>query len=322
VTHSFKLSRRIARLRAPAFVAAILTAAACNSSDSFNPDTSTPLTPPEAGLPDEGSPATADGPSLATSFAGGIPMGLFHLPNGDYGSRYNGGLRTASPSYLVSDLAAIKSRGGKVVLNLSGSQKYFLDSDGHFSLTKWKGRIDRFRNLNISSYISDGTIVGHYLIDEPYDAHNFGGEKVGGATLEAMAKYSKGIWPGMATIVRAEPYLIKWSGTYQYLDAAWAQYLYRKGNVSDYLAKNVSTAQDMGLALVVGLNIRDGGVNNATMTPTQVQTWGSTLLSSSYSCAFLSWRYGDSYTTTSGMKSAMDVLRDKAESRSARSCKG
>jgi hypothetical protein len=321
VTHSFKLSRRIARLRLPAFAAAILTIVACNTTDSLNPDTSSPaptVSDPEIGV--QADPV--DGTLLASiSYAGGIPIGLFHLPDGDFGSRYNGAMRTVSPSYLLSDLAAIKSRGGKVVLNLGGSQKYYKDADGHFSFTKWKARIDRFRNLSLSSYINDGTIVGHYLIDEPYDAANFAGRPVTGSTLEAMAKYSKGIWPGMTTIVRAEPYLIKWSGTYHYLDAAWAQYLYRKGSVSDYLSKNVSSAQSMGLQLVVGLNIPGGGVNNGTMTPTQVQSWGSTLLGSSYPCAFLSWKYGYSYLTTTSMKSAMDVLRKKAQSHVNKSCK-
>lgn len=305
-------------------LAALLSAVACNSTDSLDPESSTLPTPLDGDALDDGQDlAAVDDPSLASvSFAGGIPIGLFHLPNGEYGSRYNGALRTISPYYLLRDLAAIKARGGKVVLNLSGSQKYFKDADGHFSFTKWKGRIDRYRSVNFTSYINDGTIVGHYMIDEPYDKANFAGRAVGGSTLEAMAKYSKSIWPGMATIVRAEPYLIKWTGTYRYLDAAWAQYLYRKGNVSDYLAKNLTHAKNMGLGLVVGLNIRDGGVGNNTMTASQVQSWGSTLLGSSYVCAFLSWRYGDSYITTSSMRSAMDVLRRKAQSRSTKTCKG
>ncbi len=303
------------------FLTAILTAAACNSTDSLDPASTLP-TSSDADSQDE-DPVAATDPTVASiSFAGGIPMGLFHLPTSDYGSRYNGAIRVASTWNLKEDLAAIKARGGKIMLSLTGSQKYYLDASGHFSFTKWKARVDRFRNVNFSSYISDGTIVGHYLIDEPYDAHNFNGQPVGGSTLEAMAKYSKQIWPGMATIVRAEPYLIQWSGKYIYLDAAWAQYLYRKGSVNDYIAKNVSSAQKMGLALVVGLNIPHGGLNNGTMSASQVQSWGSTLLGSSYPCAFVSWQYGISALSTTGMKSAMDVLRKKAQSRSTKSCKG
>jgi hypothetical protein len=317
---SFKLSRRIARFRAPLFVAAILTFTGCNSTDSFNPDSSAQPTtlgqPTEAGVP-------VDGPSLATaSFAGGIPIGTFDLPTSYFGSRYNGAMRYIWPDFLVSNLASIKARGGKIVLMLAGPEKFYKDANGHFSFTKWKARVDLYRKVNFSSYVSDGTIVAHYLIDEPYDPFNWNGVPVPGATLEAMAKYSKSIWPSLATVVRAEPSLIKWSGTYQYLDAAWAQYLQRKGDVYTYLAKNVSDAQKMGLGLVVGLNLRDGGTNKANMTASQVQTWGSALLTSTYPCAFLSWDFNSTYLASGSMQNAMDVLRKKAQARSAKGCRG
>ena len=136
-----------------------------------------------------------------------------------------------------------------------------------------------------------------------------------------MARYSKSIWPSLKTVVRAEPYEIKWSGTYRYLDAAWAQYLSRKGNASDYLQKNVSAAKQMGLGLIVGLNLVGGGTPNGTwMTPSEVENWGSALLSSDYPCAFISWQYDGAYLSSSSMKSAMDRLRRLAQYRSSRSC--
>ena len=139
----------------------------------------------------------------------------------------------------MDNLATIKARGGKVMLMMAGSQKYYKNADGTFSLSKWKARVDRYRKVNFSQYINDGTIIGHYLIDEPYDPANWAGRPISGATLEEMAKYSKAIWPSLKTIVRAEPYLIKWSGTYRALDAAWAQYLWRKGDVKTYLNRNL-----------------------------------------------------------------------------------
>ena len=315
MTYTFKLARRIARLRAPLTAAFMLALVSCDdTNETLSPETNSD------------SPAATQIETIAAasvSYAGGIPMGLFHLPNSEFAGPYNGAMRVAGTSDLLSNLAAIKANGGKVILSLTGSQKYFLDADGHFSFTKWKGRVDRFRSVNFSSYINDGTIVGHYLIDEPYDGHNFGGQPVGGATLEAMAKYSKEIWPGMATIVRGEPYLIRWSGTYRYLDAAWAQYLWRKGDVNDYLRRNVSEAQAMGLGLVVGLNLQDGGNPNlSSMSASDVASWGSALLSSSYPCAFISWHWESDYLGTSSMRSAMNVLREKAQNRGARSCRG
>jgi hypothetical protein len=231
-------------------------------------------------------------------------------------------MRNIFPDALVSNLSEIRSRGGKVVLMMVGPQKYYKNADGTFSLSKWKARVDRFRRVNFSSFVSDGTVIGHYLIDEPYDPHNFGGRPIPGSTLEEMAKYSKQIWPNLKTIVRAEPYYIKWSGTYRYLDAAWAQYLYRKGDVTKYINNNVSTAKNMGLGLVVGLNVTRGGNPNGTwMSATEVERWGSTLLSSDYPCAFISWQWA-SGVNTSAMRDAMSTLRRKAQNRGSRSCSG
>jgi hypothetical protein len=333
MSYSFKLARRVARFRAPTLAALMVAFGACSSGNPLNPDSSASTDPEVTGQVlatadstqvDTLAMATPEGLSMASSFAGGIPMGAYALPTTWFGSRYNGGMRTLGPYELRSELAAIKSRGGKIVLMMAGSDWNYLDADGHFSLSMWKKRIDRFRGINFSSYVSDGTIIAHYLIDEPYDPTNYGGRVVPGSTLEEMAKYSKSIWPTMPTVVRAEPAQIKWSGTYQYLDAAWAQYLYRKGNVNDYISKNVADAQRMGLALIVGLNIKDGGNPNLThMSASEVQSWGSTLLNSTYPCAFISWTYRDmsSYLSTSSMKSAMDALRRKAENRSIRSCR-
>jgi hypothetical protein len=350
MTHSFKLSRRIARLRAPVAAALVLGFFGCNSDETSSPESvlppqaldSTSTASADTALADTTAVDTAafgsdhidlgdgsdsqmvpadDGSLASLSFSGGIPMGTFDLPTSYLGSRFNGAMRYIWPAYLNSNLSAIKSRGGKVVLMLAGPERFYKDGNGHFSFTKWKARIDKYRNVNFSSYVRDGTIVAHYLIDEPYDPANWNGRPVPGSTLEAMAKYSKQIWPSMATVVRAEPYLIKWSGRYQYLDAAWAQYLQRKGDVNTYIRRNVSEAQNMGLGLVVGLNLIDGGTNNRHMTASQAQSWGSALLNSSYPCAFLSWDYNSSLLGTSSMKDAMSALRRKAQSRSSRSCR-
>jgi len=138
-----------------------------------------------------------------------------------------------------------------------------------------------------------------------------------------MARYSKQIWPKLPTVVRTESsYLAKWSGTYRYLDAAWAQYVHRKGDVDVFLSRNVADAKRKGLALVVGLNILKGGPNSSAMTASQVKTWGSRMLSSSYPCAFISWKYDAAYLSSSSMKEAMSMLRSKAQNRSTRGCRG
>ena len=312
MTYTFKLSRRIARLRAPLVAALILALTACDNADSFSPDVPEP--PHQASASDTQLPAA--------SFAGGIPIGSSAQPNSEFGDRYNGALRNIYPEYLLRDLAAIKGRGGKVALMMAGPEWWYQDDDGHFSLSKWKARIDRYRSVDIDSYINDGTLIGHYLIDEPNDPANWNGRPIPGTTLEEMARYSKQKWPGLVTIVRTYPeYLERW-GPYEALDAAWAQYVHRRGDVGAYISQSVASAQRQGLGLVVGLNLLKGGPDNSRMTASQVSSWGSTLLSSTYPCAFISWKYDEAYLWSSGMKSAMDGLRGLAQNRSSRTCRG
>jgi hypothetical protein len=278
---------------------------------------------------------TTDGPAtpavetqaLAVSFAGGIPFGLYALPTELYGSIYNGALRNArsldTAGTFLSTLAAIKARGGKVVLQLTGNHDYYVDANRHFDFEKWKARVDDFRKYNFTSYITDGTIIAHFMIDEPNDPSNFGGVPVTGTTIEAMAKYSKSIWPTLPTVVRTEStYLLQWPG-YQYLDATWAQYIYRKGDVTTFINRNIADAKKLGLQLVTGLNIKKGGPNFKTMTPDEIKTWGSVLLTSSYPCAFISWSYEgrEAYFATTSVKNAMSFLRAKAQNHATKSCR-
>jgi hypothetical protein len=315
MTHTFEFARRAARLRALFLVALATVLGACNATDNLTSASDDPT------LVDPASTTSPTASFATMAYRGGIPMGLFALPTSQFGGRFNGAMRNIWPGYLQRELAAIRARGGKVVLMLAGNERYYKDAQGHFDFNKWKARINRFKGIDFSSYVRDGTVIGHYLIDEPYDPFNWHGRPVPGSTLEAMAKYSKQIWPQMATIVRAEPYLIKWSGRYQYLDAAWAQYLYVKGDAHSYIQRNVSEAQKMGLALIVGLNLRDGGrMRKTAMRPTDVVTWGTALLSSSYPCAFISWYYNPKFLTSS-MMSAMGVLSGRAQGRSMKSCR-
>jgi hypothetical protein len=58
------------------------------------------------------------------------------------------------------------------------------------------------------------------------------------------------------------------------------------------------------------------------MTASEVENWGSALLSSSYPCAFINWEYSSDYYSSSSIRSAMSALRRKAENRSTKSCRG
>ena len=312
MTHRFKLFRRIARLRVPAVAAIILAFTACDTTNSLNPESSAP---PESGIP------TPDAPSLATvSFAGGIPVGFFAMPYTVIGTRSNGTLRNIYPGNLLSELREIRNRGGKVVLNLAGAPPRYTDRNGNFSLSMWKASVDRFKGVNFSSYINDGTVVGNFLIDEPNDPNNWKNHRpVSVSTLEEMGAYSKNRWPGLRTIVRVRPDYL--GSTHRNIDVAWSQYHSRFGSPSNFIAHDVAIAKNKRVALITGFNILKGN-GGRMMTPTQVKSWGGALLNNSYPCAFISWKYNSSKLSGSAMQSALSYLRSKAQNRSTKNCRG
>jgi hypothetical protein len=273
--------------------------------------------------------ASAEGLSLS-AFRGGVAFGTSHLPKQLYGKVFNGSLGNISRGELMSYLTQARRTGTRVILSFSGNEANFKNSNRSFSLAKWKARVARYKGLNLSSYIKDGTIVGHYLMDEPHDPHNWGGRLVSRATVDAMAKYSKQLWPSLPTIVRSWPAYLK-GYRYRYLDAAWAQYSARFGNISSFTSKNVNEAKRANLKLVVGLNLLDGGDRSSgikgnlhgkyAMNGRQLRAWGAPLLSSSYACAFISWKYNSGYLNRSDVRSAMSYLASKARSSRAGSCR-
>jgi hypothetical protein len=262
------------------------------------------------------SPTTDDGLAAAKGPTGsqGIPFGMFAQPISLYGPTYSGGhLNPVRPESLLTRLAAIKAAKGRVVLALAGGPAGYTKPDGTFDFELWKSRVSRYTVVDFSSYISDSTILGNYVIDEPNCASCWGGQPIPQGMVEAMAQYSKSLWPNMKTMARVDPtWLAAFSGEYVYLDAGWAQYVMRKGDVNTFLSQNVAAAQSKGLGLVVGLNLLGGGLNNARLNSNQLKDFGSILLGSSKACAFISWQYNADYLALPDIQSAMALLSKKA----------
>jgi hypothetical protein len=308
MTHTRNQAGRTSRPRAPLLALLLFAYTGCDSTDRLASNTS-----------NDASDATV---TFSSTRLSGIPFGASALPLSMYGSTYTGGLMNPEqPEYLLSRLAVVGGAGARVVLALAGAPPRYTNADGTFNFELWKARVDRYSGIDFSSYISDGTVIGHYLIDQPNCSTCWGGQAIPPGMVEAMAQYSKSIWPTMTTIARAEPIWLKgYSGQYVYLDAGWAQYVVRKGDVNTYLADNVAAAQSEGLGLIVGLNLLKGDLNLSSLTASQVKTFGSVLLSSSYVCAFISWQYDGDYFSRSDIKSALEFLSRKAKRHATSSC--
>jgi hypothetical protein len=313
---------------------------AASPPDSTDPDTT--LTPPSVPVDtvpvdtvpaDTASPPPIDtvppaGPPIVPVHSG-IPFGPFHLPATLYSPDFNGAYHSPWMGPLLTDLELARRANTRVLLNLTGSSNKFSDENG-FSMAKWKALVDRFRGLDLSPYIADGTIVGHFLLDEPNDPTNYHGKEVSLAEIEEMARYSKEIWPTMPTIIRAWPVKLK-GYPFKSLDAAWAQYHSRLGPLQDFIANNVQQSKQAGLALVLGLNVSNGGSSASgipglgegkfAMSADQLRTWGKALLDEPYGCALFIWKYTEDYFSRPDIKAAMLDLNRWAQDRPKQECR-
>ena len=98
-----------------------------------------------------------------------------------------------------------------------------------------------------------GTVGIIASVTEPFCSDCWGGAKISFKQIEEMARYSKSIWPGLATIVRSPPTLLA-QQNYRYLDVAWA----------DLVAQ--AEAKDAGT--------RRGMMNQSSASPLRAPTAG------------------------------------------------
>jgi hypothetical protein len=338
-------------------VATLTLAAGCGSSDGLSPSAETPSSPvPTSGDPVSGEPAdpaslpTDSLPSLPSDSTGtvaastltagtqpGIAFGSYGMEPADLNTVHTGTLRGGgvTEDNVLSLLSAIRAKGGRLVLKMCmGEDKYVKNPDGTFSLTKWKALVDRFRKVNLGPYISDGTLVGHFLIDEPQRPAKWGGKIISQATVEAMAAYSKQFWPTLNTLVRVAPsWLASAPITYRALDAGWLQYAADKGDPARLVSSEATLARNKGLGLVIGLNILDGGNGSSgvpgwrrgkyAMSAAEIKNYGTALLANTYGCGFFNWTYqyfGPTYYARADIKSAFTDISNKARAHARTSC--
>lgn len=282
------------------------------------------------------SPGLTVAISFAISCSGtapGIAFGTMYLDNTQLDAVQYGALRVVNPGDILSQLSGARARGARLVIKLVGAgDRPVKNADGTFSFEKWKSLIDGFRSVDFSPYIADGTIVGHFLIDEPDLEPRWGGKVIPQATLEAMAQYSKLLWPGMATMVRAVPsWLASAPVTYTYLDAGWVHYTARRGSAAQYMAEQVMIARRLGLGLGMSMNVLDGGNGSSgipgissgkyAMSADELRSYGSALLDNGYGCAFFMWKYAAAYYGRTDIRSAIAELSTRARNHPRTSCR-
>jgi hypothetical protein len=265
----------------------------------------------------------------------GIVFGTFNMRNNYLSNVHTGWMNGGplEPSNILSWLSGARAKDARVVIKLcKGKDSYVKNGDGTFSLSKWKSLVSRYRNVNLGPYIKDGTIIGHYLIDEPHRASRWGGKVISQKTLEEMAAYSKQLWPEMTTLVRVAPTWLKSSSmTYRHLDAGWAQYQVGKGDAAKWVAAEAAAAKAKGLGLVVGLNVINGGNGSSgvrgdrkgmwSMSAAEIRSYGYAMLGDSHACGFFNWQHDTEYYGMSSIRSAMADVSSRAKQHAKTSCR-
>jgi hypothetical protein len=272
------------------------------------------------------APGDSVDPGLATITGGtapGIVFGAFSIKNDQLSSVYTGSVRAPEPSNILSLLSGARAKGARIVIDPVVNDASVKNDNGTFSLTKWKAVVGRFKAVNFSSYINDGTVLGLWLLDEADDPGDWGGKTIPTSTIEAMAQYSKTLWPTMTTIMRARPTYLANGTVYRYLDASWIQYQLSHGNFTTWTNNQVAAAKRAGLGLIVGLNLLKGGntSSNTPMSASQLRTWGTSLLNQTYVCGYFGWRYDATYFGRSDIKPVMTELSNKAKAHAKTSCR-
>ena len=269
----------------------------------------------------------------------GIPFGEFGLTTEQFGAPYTGAIVQVSRSSVASVLRAGQGRRLRLVLNLAGGGKHYVNPDGTFNLGLWKARIDTYRDVDFSPYVTEGLVLAHFLMDEPGAARRWGGRPPTRAEIEEMARYSKSIWPALPTAIRTTA---EWLGrgdtTYANLDIAWAQWAGPHHGAGTGLTperfrdENVARAKELELGLIFGMNYLDGGDGSSgipgteehpewwQMSAAEVAHVGTVLAAAPYACALLSWRHHAPFESRPEIRAALDSVVRVAAVRGGTSC--
>jgi hypothetical protein len=257
-------------------------------------------------------------------------------------------------SVLIPRINAARTGGYRLIVNLTGGphSDYMSTIDGVFQFdeSKWRATMETYNTATIrqavAQAVADGTIVGTSVMDEPYV---WGGYSGGGNTwgpkgtmtkarVDTLCGVVKQIFPTLAVGVAHQHDMFEPTKSYHVCDFIIDQYDWRRGDVTAFRDAGLAMAQRDHHAIMFGINILDGGVQdkdgnytcdgpgqggkgtyapNCRMTPQQVRDWG--LLLGKAGCGLYMWRADDQFMANSAN---VQSLRDLASGLGAMPGKG
>ena len=297
--------------------------------DAPGPTPDSVIAPPDSSEPPMPGPDSTPPTEPPAPVHTGLPLGPAHVPPEHFADFSGTNITPGFPDSLLPILEAARRANARVFISFTGGGRHSLDSTG-FNIDKWKERIDRYRGIDLTSYIADGTILGHFLMDEPNDRRNWSGHQVSQADIAEMARYSKEVWPSMVTMIRAFPDFLE-GHEYPRLDAIRVQYAPRFGPIDAFINDQVQGAKALGVALVGGLNVLNGGSGESgipgtregkyAMSADEIRDWGGRWLAEPYICAFLMYYYDSRYQSRPDIRAALSELSQKARDLPKKECR-
>jgi hypothetical protein len=188
-------------------------------------------------------------------------LGMANTPDGHMAGQ------SATTVQRILDSARVK--GARVVVRVTPTNSNLLNASGGLDTTEWKNAFDGMAGINANSYLSDGTLIGLFAIDEPFTDFN----GMTGAILEQLCRHqkSKANWSNVPCFIRdlnTKLYENRPAGgTYQYVDAGWAQIADHhyvpaakyNGSMGAYFRDNLAKGDSAGVGLMYGFNLLNGG---------------------------------------------------------------
>lgn len=211
-----------------------------------------------------------------------------HRNDGVFG-RFDAALTVLVTSETVEVLEDARRSGTQLFVQLGSPREWgwnFSNNTSTFTLGKWKRSVSGFGDdprlrQAIAAAISDGTIRGIYLIDEPHHTRwSPSGRSythIPNADIDEMARHVKTYWPNVSTSVRASARtlfaysrdVIDW----KYLDEAFLMINYRKWSrsglnrtIEGFMERELKAYKEQGLGMI-------GSIQMLIGAPTSNKQW-------------------------------------------------
>lgn len=250
-----------------------------------------------------------------------MPYGPAFLPLAEF-TDYTGSWQQIDPENTINTLETARATHTTLIVELAGPSEFYQNADDTFNLTLYKERLDRFKGLDFTPYVIDGTVVGHFLIDEPHYAGRWGGAPIPMEDIQAAAVYAKSLFPTMPTTVSSEPSFLEDGAPWTGLDFSSAQYTDEDGDPATWVATQAALAQELGIGLAVGINLVAGN-NFGPVTAEQIEQWGLVIVQEPMACYFNLFRYNDEFfgNPSPEIAAAVGTVGQAAAARTAPFCR-